>query len=122
MEDGTPAYELGDLVEQHPTDPTLWRVYGRNDDQIMHSTGEKTNPGPLEAILVRDPAVAHAVMFGRGRFNAGVIVDPRQDFVFDPADQGKLINFRNKIWYVETIVIVSRVVVKLNNTGLPSNE
>ena len=70
----------------------------------------------------QDPHIQAAVMFGRGRFNAGVIVDPRQDFVFDPADQGKLIDFRNKIWYVETIVIVSRLVVKLNNTGLPSNE
>ena len=70
----------------------------------------------------QDPHIQAAVMFGRGRFNAGVIVDPRQDFVFDPADQGMLIDFRNKIWYVETIVIVSRLVVKLNNTGLPSNE
>jgi hypothetical protein len=56
----------------------------------MHSTGEKvcsfirvavfpgleslygqTNPGPLEAILNADEHIKGALMFGRGRFNAG---------------------------------------------------
>jgi hypothetical protein len=59
------AYAVGDLIVQHPTDPTRWKIYGRVDDQIMLSTGEKvpfmteeglawtdihnvqTNPGPL---------------------------------------------------------------------------
>ena len=39
-------------------------------------------------------------MFGRGRFNPGVIVDPKPEFAFDPEDQEKLAEFRNKIWYV----------------------
>ncbi|PSR71637.1 hypothetical protein PHLCEN_2v12490 [Hermanssonia centrifuga] len=37
-------------------------------------------------------------MFGRGRFNAGVLIDPRPASAFDPADQEKLVDFRNKIW------------------------
>lgn len=30
---------MGDLLEQHPTKPTLWKVLGRQDDQIVFSTG-----------------------------------------------------------------------------------
>ena len=39
-------------------------------------------------------------MFGRGRFNPGVIIDPKPEFAFDPEDQEKLAEFRNKIWCV----------------------
>ena len=41
--DGKSVFAVGDLVEQHPTDPTRWRVFGRKDDQIMLSTGENVN-------------------------------------------------------------------------------
>src|SRR5712672_1000355 len=45
--DGRNAYATSDLLEPHPTKPGLWKIFGRKDDQIMLSTGEKTNPGPL---------------------------------------------------------------------------
>ena len=45
-----------------------------------------------------DPHVKASVMFGRGKFNAGVLIDPRPEFAFDPADETKLIDFRNAIW------------------------
>ena len=38
---GRKAYRTSDIVEPHPTLPSLWRIYGRKDDQIMLSTGEK---------------------------------------------------------------------------------
>lgn len=38
-------------MSPHPTRKGLWKVVGRVDDQIMHSTGEKTNPGPLGEYL-----------------------------------------------------------------------
>lgn len=58
------AFATNDLFVRHPTKPGLWKIYGRKDDQIMLSTGEKvffkcafvdsridlyvqTNPGPL---------------------------------------------------------------------------
>jgi hypothetical protein len=37
-------------------------------------------------------------MFGRGRFQNGVIVQPKPDHVFDPTDEVKLSMFRNGIW------------------------
>jgi hypothetical protein len=73
----------------------------------------QTNPGPLgkyptisiialliscskENILNQDPHVSASVIFGRGRFQAGVIVDPKNKF--DPSDPLKLAQFRNLIW------------------------
>ncbi|KAJ6629893.1 hypothetical protein B0H10DRAFT_1775629 [Mycena sp. CBHHK59/15] len=95
---GIDAYATSDLLVPHPTKPGYWRVFGRTDDQIMHNTGEKTNPGPLENILNQDPHILASVMFGRGRFQAGVILDPRPEFRFDPLDLQKLADFRNLIW------------------------
>ncbi|KAJ6475681.1 hypothetical protein DFH09DRAFT_1379760 [Mycena vulgaris] len=77
--DGVPAFDTKDIVQRHPTNPKLYRVYGRVDDQIMHSNGEKTNPGPIEQILVRDPLIKAAIMFGRERPHAGVIITPSED-------------------------------------------
>ncbi|KAJ6553311.1 hypothetical protein B0H19DRAFT_1263705 [Mycena capillaripes] len=95
---GIDAYATSDLLVPHPVKSGYWKIYGRTDDQIMHNTGEKTNPGPLENILNQDTRVLSSVMFGRGRFQAGVIVDPKPAFKFDPSDSVKLAEFRNKIW------------------------
>ncbi|KAJ7087037.1 hypothetical protein C8R43DRAFT_939403, partial [Mycena crocata] len=95
---GIDAYATSDLLMPHPTKHGYWKIFGRTDDQIIHSTGEKTNPGPLENILNQDLHVLTSVMFGRGRFQAGIIVDPKPGFTFDPSDSVKLADFRNKIW------------------------
>ena len=47
--DGVGAYDTKYLLVQHPTMPGYWKVYGRLDDQIMHSTGEKVT---LNACLI----------------------------------------------------------------------
>lgn len=52
----------------------------------------------IEDILNQDPHVRAAVIFGRGKFNCGVIIDPSPEEAFDPVDLDKLIDFRNKIW------------------------
>lgn len=51
-----------------------------------------------EAILSKDPFVQGAMIFGRGRFHAGVLVQPKAPFEFDPADMKKMTDFRNLIW------------------------
>ncbi|KAH7929530.1 acetyl-CoA synthetase-like protein [Leucogyrophana mollusca] len=96
--DGVDAYATSDIFVPHPTKDGYWKIFGRVDDQIMHSTGEKTNPGPLEAMLNQDPSVFASVVFGRGRFYAGVLVDPKPHLRFDPSDETRLAKFRNKIW------------------------
>lgn len=52
----------------------------------------------LENILNQDLHVQAAVMFGRGRFYPGVVVDPKPEFRFDPVDEVALSDFRNLIW------------------------
>ncbi|EPQ51233.1 acetyl-CoA synthetase-like protein [Gloeophyllum trabeum ATCC 11539] len=92
------GYATGDLFEPHPSVPNMWRIHGRADDQIMLSTGEKTNPGPLESIICQDPNVRAAVIFGRGRTQNGVIIEPANDTAVDYTDEAALSHFRNLIW------------------------
>ncbi|KAJ7039814.1 hypothetical protein C8F04DRAFT_996222 [Mycena alexandri] len=89
--DGFPAFDTKDIVQQHPTNPKLYRVYARVDDQIMHSNGEKTNPGPLEEILVQNSLIKAAIFFGRLKPHAGVLVTPSENAV-------NLELFRDAIW------------------------
>ncbi|KAH7912513.1 hypothetical protein BJ138DRAFT_785417 [Hygrophoropsis aurantiaca] len=93
---GQPGYASSDLLLRHPTNPDLYKVFGRADDQIMLSTGEKTNPVPLETMFSQDPYVAAAIMFGRGRFQNGVLIQPKDPF--EPGDTAKLTAFRQAIW------------------------
>ncbi|KAJ7765663.1 hypothetical protein B0H16DRAFT_1717582 [Mycena metata] len=54
---GRPGCAISDLLEQHPTNPNLHRVYGRKDDLISFSTGAKMTPVPIEAQIDRNPLV-----------------------------------------------------------------
>ncbi|TDL22685.1 acetyl-CoA synthetase-like protein [Rickenella mellea] len=96
--DGRPAFETKDLISPHPTKPWLWKAFGRVDDQIMHSSGEKTNPGPLEIIISQHPNVRGCLIFGRARFRAGLLVQPVENKTFDPTDVAKFISFIDEIW------------------------
>ncbi|KAF8521638.1 hypothetical protein BU17DRAFT_87898 [Hysterangium stoloniferum] len=92
---GVPAYSTSDLLEMHPNDRTLFRIKGRKDDQIMLSTGEKTNPGPLESIIVKSPHLKGAIMFGRGRLSNGVLIEPESH---EEMAKMSIASFRNLIW------------------------
>ncbi|KAF8869841.1 hypothetical protein CPB85DRAFT_1356315 [Mucidula mucida] len=96
--DNVDAYATSDLLQPHPTRHGFWRVFGRRDDQIMHSTGEKTNAGPLESILNQDRNVLSCVVFGRGKPQAGVLVDPIPTLSIDSNDSAALEEFRTRIW------------------------
>ncbi|KAJ8488944.1 hypothetical protein ONZ45_g13773 [Pleurotus djamor] len=95
---GKESFATGDLLVPHPTRHGWWKVLGRTDDQIMLSTGEKTNPGPLEFILCQHPLIDHALFFGRSRFQNGVLIQPAPGHIFDPKDEAKLAEYRNAIW------------------------
>lgn len=57
--DGIDAYATSDLVTPHPTKKGLYKIVGRTDDQIMHSTGEKVIVRSLLVVIIslRDAAV-----------------------------------------------------------------
>ncbi|KDQ07667.1 hypothetical protein BOTBODRAFT_166803 [Botryobasidium botryosum FD-172 SS1] len=96
--DGRPAYATNDIVLRHPTKPQKFKVVRRADDQIMLSTGEKTNPGPIEATIQKHPMVKKAVVFGRGKMQNGVLIEPTSGNGIDPTDVEALSSFRNAIW------------------------
>ncbi|KAI8993761.1 acetyl-CoA synthetase-like protein [Trametes punicea] len=95
---GKPVFAVGDLLERHPTDPNRWKVFGRKDDQIMLSTGENINPLPMEGVLVHDPHIASAIIFGRHRIEPGVLIEPASGFSITPGDSQQLEEFVNAIW------------------------
>ncbi|KAF8311061.1 acetyl-CoA synthetase-like protein [Clavulina sp. PMI_390] len=96
--DGKDGYATNDLMMEHPTKKGYYKVFGRADDQIMLSTGEKTNPGPIEAIIAKDPLVDGAVLFGRGKTQNGVIVQPAARLGLDVSDPTKVGHYLDSIW------------------------
>ena len=67
-------------------------------------TGEKVVPIPQEGIITASPVVAGAVVFGRGKNQCGLLVEPRPENAIDPNDESSLIAFRNQIWYDSTML------------------
>ena len=53
-----------------------------------------------ETILVQDPLIRAAVIFGRGRMQNGVIIEPSTGFKFDVEDVLERERFIESIWYV----------------------
>ncbi|OSD00551.1 acetyl-CoA synthetase-like protein [Trametes coccinea BRFM310] len=96
--DGRDGYATNDLVEPHPTKPNYWKVYGRADEQIILSNGEKTNPLPLEKIINQDPHVKCSMMFGSGKFQNGILIEPKEQFAIDPSDVQQVEKLRNDVW------------------------
>ncbi|KAK0193507.1 NRPS-like enzyme [Armillaria mellea] len=109
--EGVLAFDTKDLVQIHLSNRKLFKICGRADDQIMHSTGEKTNPGPIEAGLAADKRVAAALMFGRSKFQPGVLILPSPEEAFDPSDTTSLVEYRSKIWLV--VVFLSLTTAEL---------
>ena len=56
-----------------------------------------------ETILVQDPHIRAAVIFGRGRTQNGVIIEPAAGFKFDVEDVLERERFIECIWYVPLI-------------------
>lgn len=50
--------------------------------------------------MSQDPHIAAAVVFGRGRPQAGILVEPKSDYAFNPIGERELAEFRNKLWCV----------------------
>ncbi|KAG8877545.1 hypothetical protein FRB98_006665 [Tulasnella sp. 332] len=95
---GVAEYTTSDLIELHPEDNDFFRVIGRVDDQIMLSTGEKTNAGPIEQIIRLSAMVEHAVVFGRAKPHNGILVQPSKGNEIHPNDDAQVTKFRSAVW------------------------
>ncbi|KAJ7119146.1 hypothetical protein C8R44DRAFT_737971 [Mycena epipterygia] len=101
--DGKPGCSVRDLLEQHPENPELYRVYGRKDDLIVFSSAAKMNPGPvvtdfIEAHVNRNPLVDGAVVFGEGKTRPGVIIQLKSEFQSNLLDEGKRSKVLDALW------------------------
>lgn len=64
-----------DLFRPHPHKPNLWTFYGRADDIIVLSNGEKFNPIPSELTIASHPGVKGALIVGSNQFQPAVIIE-----------------------------------------------
>ncbi|KIO03672.1 hypothetical protein M404DRAFT_1001160 [Pisolithus tinctorius Marx 270] len=94
------GYATSDVFIKHPTIEGLYKVVGRLDDVIMLSTGEKTVPAPMESVIRTSRYVSGICMFGRGRSQAGILVEPKPEYAIDVQDEKQVAEFRNLIWPV----------------------
>ncbi|RIB06330.1 hypothetical protein C2G38_2253288 [Gigaspora rosea] len=60
-------YRVGDLFIETPKDSGYYLLLGRVDDTIVHITGEKTNPLPIENIILLNQFVKHVVVIGNNK-------------------------------------------------------
>ena len=75
-------FRTRDLFKPHPTKPNLWAFYGRADDIIVLSNGEKFNPVPMEGIILGHPSITGALVVGQGKFQPALLLEPK-NFVLD---------------------------------------
>ncbi|KAF8438365.1 putative aminoadipate reductase [Boletus edulis BED1] len=92
------GYATSDVFIKHPTIEGLYRIVGRLDDVLIHSSGEKTVPAPMETVIGANPILSGVCMFGRGRNQTGVLVEPRPEYTIDVTNDEQVTEFRNKIW------------------------
>lgn len=77
---GECPYYTKDLFTRHP-DPAkhnLYRYYGRRDDIVVLSNGEKFNPIPFEQHTQADPSVKGVLVIGNQRNQPALLVEPRE--------------------------------------------
>ncbi|KAJ7450213.1 hypothetical protein FB451DRAFT_1286443 [Mycena latifolia] len=94
------GYATSDLWRNHPEKKHLWKMVGRIDDVIVHSSGKKTMPAPMEDIVLTSPLVSGAVIFGWGRTHDGILIELISSLLFDLENTTNVADLRNKIWPV----------------------
>ena len=67
-------YFIGDLFIEDGPGSGYYIIQGREDDILVHSNGEKTNPVPMEITIRRHPIVEQAVVIGHQRFCCSVLI------------------------------------------------
>ncbi len=68
-----------DLFKQHHEKSYAYRFHGRADDIVVLGNGEKFNPVTMEAIIQGAPFLSGALIVGQGRFQAALVVEPKED-------------------------------------------
>ncbi|KAJ8509096.1 hypothetical protein ONZ45_g8704 [Pleurotus djamor] len=91
------TYATSDLFEKHPSIDGLWKIVGRKDDVIVHSSGEKTVPGPMEDIIASHPGIQGIILFGERQSQPGALIELKDNTRF-PTNDEELQSLRNEFW------------------------
>ncbi|KAH9825107.1 hypothetical protein DFH28DRAFT_942826 [Melampsora americana] len=94
---GPQTYHTSDLLEKHPT-LSMYRLVGRLDDQITLSNSEKINPIPSESTIRTHHAVNGVLLFGRGKPQIGVAIEPVEEYAVDLNDRSAVERYIDLIW------------------------
>ncbi|KAI9705387.1 MAG: hypothetical protein M1820_005217 [Bogoriella megaspora] len=81
-----------DLFKPLPSKANLWSYYGRRDDIIVFSNGEKFNPVPMELTIGSNAMLSGALIVGQGRTQALLVLEPKSD---TDADSKAI---KNSVW------------------------
>ncbi|MBE3041196.1 SDR family oxidoreductase [Candidatus Bathyarchaeota archaeon] len=87
-------FSTKDLYQKHPTLPDHWLYYGRADDILVFSNGEKLNPVIIETVVMGHPDVLGALVVGANRFQPALIIEPRKH----PETQKEEKEFLDSVW------------------------
>lgn len=130
LPDGQLVYATKDLIQLFPKarseEPTYVLTHGRINEQIMHSTGGKTNPGPLNHIIVSSSLIRELVSFGKGQPHVRALVEPPICHGINPTDDKALSTFRTTIWpavvkankFAPTLSVLFKEIITFPNNPL----
>ncbi|KIJ33995.1 hypothetical protein M422DRAFT_52206 [Sphaerobolus stellatus SS14] len=94
------GYATSDLFVPHPTEPGFWKIVERKDDVIIHTSGEKTVPAPMENIISHSPYVKGVIIFGREHDQPRVLIELEDNYAIDTSIEGDVLKTRNALWPV----------------------
>ncbi|KAI0482602.1 acetyl-CoA synthetase-like protein [Xylariaceae sp. FL0804] len=75
---GIGKFHTKDLFVRHPEKAQLFKYYGRKDDILVLSNGEKFNPVPLELAVQGHPSLQGALVIGSNRTQTALLVEPKE--------------------------------------------
>ncbi|KAL7917709.1 hypothetical protein ACQKWADRAFT_325439 [Trichoderma austrokoningii] len=87
-------WSTGDMYKKHPTKPNHWQYWGRTDNVIVFSTGEKLNPVTIEAAVTGHPAIKGALVVGQQRLQPALILEPHEN----PKDETAARSLIESVW------------------------
>ncbi|KAG1460354.1 hypothetical protein G6F56_005970 [Rhizopus delemar] len=73
------GYSTNDLFRENPLFPGYYIYLGRLDDILIMRNGEKTNPTPMEHVIMACPLVKHVSVLGHGRQCTAVLIELDSD-------------------------------------------
>jgi len=109
--------DLGELTPEHRL-----RLTGRKKELIALSSGKKVAPLPIEARLIEDPWIGHAMLYGEGeRFVSALLVPRRPVLEAWQRERGFSLDYAELLAHPDVVARVQDAVDRVN-AGLSSPE